>query len=490
MASRKPPDPVQQGFFDFTQPKRAEPVTIDREPDAPPVEILEREEKLEPKAYAVSELVRAAARTLESRYGLVTVDGEVSNLRGTAGASHLYFTLKDAEAQLSCVMFKREASRLKFVVKDGMQVRARGRLSIYEGQGKFQLYADSLEPAGQGLAQIAFEELKQRLHAEGLFDPARKRPLPKWPRRVGLVTSPTGAAIKDILRIAERRGRVRFLLSPCSVQGESAPFEILAALKRVEHHCDVIIVGRGGGSAEDLSAFNDERLARAIASCRVPVVSADGHEIDFTIADFVADHRAPTPSAAAELVVPLWADAHSRLREGEMRVLRAGKRAIAEARQRLATEQERATTALRQLTAKRRRLLDEHQRKLAGLHPRARLEADRRTLHALEQRLVARMRRELELRKPEMARMEQRLETRMRQQLDARKRAFAGAAGKLDALSPLSVLERGYSITRDPAGHVVTRARNVKPGDNVKVRLSRGELDCRVESTSGDDDDA
>jgi exodeoxyribonuclease VII large subunit len=477
-----------QGFFDFTQPKRADPVTLDEEPDAPPVEIIERPEKLEPKTFGVTELVRAAARLMEARFGAVTVDGEVSNFRGTVGAGHLYFTLKDAEAQLSCVMFKREAARLKFAVKDGMQVRARGRLSIYEGQGKFQLYADALEPSGQGLAQIAFEQLKQKLHAEGLFDPARKRPLPKWPRRVGLVTSPTGAALRDMLRIAERRGRVRFLLSPCSVQGDSAPFEILAALKLVEHHVDVIIVGRGGGSAEDLSAFNDERLARAIASCRVPVVSAVGHEIDFTISDFVADHRAPTPSAAAELVVPLWADAHARLRETEARVLRAGKRAVGEARQRLQIEEDRAATAARTSLARRRRLLDEHQRKLASLHPRARLEADRRTLHALEQRLAARMRRVLTDRKPELMRLEQRLESRLRQALDARKKAFYAAAGKLDALSPLGVLERGYSITRDAEGHVVARAGDVQPGAAVKVRLSRGELDCRVESIRDDDD--
>jgi exodeoxyribonuclease VII large subunit len=408
-------------LFDFSEPKRAEPKAEAGEPGAPPIEIVERGEKLELKIYQVNELVRAAARTLEARYGLISVEGEVSNLSAPR-SGHLYFTLKDDQAQLPSVMFKREAGRLAFELRDGMQVRARGRLSIYEGQGKFQLYVDALEPAGLGAAQIAFELLKQKLHAEGLFDPARKRALPRWPRRVGLVTSPTGAAIRDVLRIAERRGRVRFLLSPCQVQGESAPFEIASALRLLERQpdVDVIIVARGGGSAEDLAAFNDERLARLIGACKVPVVSAVGHEVDFTIADFVADHRAPTPSAAAELVVPLWADAHARLREHDARLFRAGRRSLAEARQRLDQAHERSASAMRQLIAKRRRLLDERARKLAGLHPRARLESDRRTLHAFEQRLLARVRRALEQRRPALTQLDHRLKTSLRLALDAR----------------------------------------------------------------------
>src|SRR5581483_6010923 len=217
MPSRKTPGEPVQGLLNFTTPQRAEPVIIP-EPDAPP---RISDEKIEPKTYAVSELVRAAGRTLEARYGLVWVEGEVSNL-STPRSGHLYFTLKDAEAQLPAVMFQREASRLKFRIVDGLKLRARGKLAIYDAQGKFQLYADALEPAGLGALQLAFEQLKRKLAAEGLFDAARKRPLPRWPRRIGVVTSPTGAAVRDILRIAERRGRVRMLLAGCQVQGDGA----------------------------------------------------------------------------------------------------------------------------------------------------------------------------------------------------------------------------------------------------------------------------
>jgi exodeoxyribonuclease VII large subunit len=490
MPSDKKPTGSQQGFFDFTTPRRAEPMPVAVEPDAPPIELLERQEKLEPKTYHVRDIVRAASRTLEARYGSIWVEGEVSNFSAPR-SGHLYFTMKDADAQLPAVMFQREARRLQFQLRDGMQVRARGRLSIYEGQGKFQFYVDALEPAGLGAQQVAFELLKQKLQAEGLFERTRKRPLPRWPRRVGLCTSPTGAAIRDVLHIAARRGRVHFLLSPCQVQGELAPQEIIAALKLLERHADVdvIIVGRGGGSAEDLAAFNDERVARAIAACRVPVVSAVGHEVDFTIADFVADHRAPTPSAAAELVVPLWADAHARLREIDGRLFRAGRRGLGEARQRLDAAQDRALAAARQTLARKRRLLDEHQRKLSALHPRARLESDRRTLHALEQRLQTALRKQLQQKRPQLVALEQRLHARLRQQIDARKRAFATAAGKLDALSPLSVLERGYSLTKNAEGHVLTRASDARPGDEVRVKLARGELDCRVQSVIEDDKD-
>src|SRR6185437_12790906 len=245
---------------------------------------------------------------------------------------------------------------------------------------------------------------------------------------------------------------MRFLISPCQVQGETAPFEIIRALRRVERHVDLVIVARGGGSAEDLAAFNDERLARAIAACRVPVVSAVGHEVDFTIADFVADHRAATPSAAAELVVPLFADASLRLDEAHARLLRAGKRAIGDARQRLDTAEERAASAARQVIARRRRLVDDLGRRLAALHPRARVQRDRAALVALHSRLQG----------------------RLRLILDGRRRAFATSAGKLDALSPLAVLERGYSLTRAADGTVVTQAAQVAPGEAVTVRLSRG----------------
>ncbi len=450
-----------QGLFDFSEPKRANPTAPQEVDGLPPPIVEDRGEQLEAKTYQVTELVRAAGRTLEARYGVVWVEGEVSNL-SPSRAGHVYFALKDAEALLPSVMFRAQANRLDFQLADGLKVRARGKLSIFAGNGKFQLIVEALEQAGLGPAQIAFEQLKKRLHAEGLFDPARKRRLPAWPRRIGLATSPTGAAIRDVLRIAQQRGRMRFLIAPCQVQGPSAPQEIIAALRLLERQpdIDVIIVGRGGGSAEDLAAFNDEGLARAIAGCRVPVVSAVGHEVDFTIADFVADLRAATPSNAAELVVPLFADAEARLKDAYGRLLRSGRRTLVEARQRLDVAQERTTAAFKQGIARRRRLLDTEGRKLAGLHPKTRLDRDRAVLLALRKRL----------------------ETRIRVELDQRRRAFATSAGKLDAMSPLKVLERGYSLTRDAAGKVLTLAADVSAGDPVTVKLARGELECVVQS--------
>jgi exodeoxyribonuclease VII large subunit len=420
-----------------------------------------------PHTFKVSELVRAVARTVEARFGLVYVEGEVSNLSAPR-SGHLYFTLKDDEGQLPSVMFQSQARLLKFRLGDGMKVRARGRLSIYEGQGKFQMYVDALEPAGLGAAQVAFEQLKRKLHAEGLFDQARKRPLPRWPRRIGLCTSPTGAAVKDVLRIAGRRGRVRISISPCQVQGDGSARSVIAALKLVERQpgIDVIIIGRGGGSAEDLAAFNDEELARAIVACPVPVVSAVGHEVDVTIADYAADARAATPSMAAELVVPLIEEAEQRHREMHTRLLRAGKRSLGDARQRLDGADQRIAHAMHALIARRRRALDEHRRKLEVQHPRARLLRDRAGMQALQQRMRNAIRRALE----------------------HRRRQFGQLAGKLDALSPLGVLERGYSLVRNESGHVITRSDEVKPGDPLTVKLSRGQLGVVVQSSDPEPD--
>jgi exodeoxyribonuclease VII large subunit len=455
MSSRKPPSGPEQIGLDFNR--------------APPAELRDRpvEDRSEPKIFGVAELVRAVARTVEARYGLVWVEGEVGSLNAPR-SGHLYFTLKDSEAQLPSVMFRSDAQRLKFRLNDGLKVRARGRLTIWEGQGKFQMYVDALEPAGLGAQQLAFEQLKEKLQREGLFDAARKRPLPRWPRRIGVVTSPTGAAVRDIIRIAERRGKVRILISPCQVQGEGASWSIGFALRALERQpeIDVIIVGRGGGSSEDLQAFNDEGLARTIAACRVPVVSAVGHEIDFTIADFVADQRAATPSQAAELVVPLHADAGARVDELEARLVRVGRRKLAEARQRLDAEVERAASAVKLSLGRRRRAVDELGKRVAALHPKARLHRDRAQLDALRSRLVS----------------------RMKQLMGERHRNFHTQVGKLETLSPLRVLSRGYSLTR-AGGHVLTEAARVQPGESVEVTLARGRLECRVESVKPDHDD-
>ncbi len=413
-----------------------------------------------PKIYSVGELVRAAGRTLEARYAQISVEGEISNL-SQPRSGHIYFTLKDAAAQLPAVLFRTQAARLRCDLADGMLVRARGKLSIYEGQGKFQLYVDTLEPAGLGALQLQFEALKQKLFAEGLFDSARKRPLPAWPKTVGIVTSPTGAAIRDMVRIAARRGRVCILLSPCSVQGAQAPREILNALERLwqRPEVDVIIVGRGGGSAEDLAPFNDETLARAIARSPVPIVSAVGHEVDFTIADFVADLRAPTPSAAAELVVPLFSNAQSCHEEMGIRLRQAGERIFSSARQRLDADMEHAEHALLQRIAIDRRALDVQTRRLAICHPQARIARDRQTLNTLKKQLDAKG---LLL-------------------LNQRRQLLGQAAAKLDALSPLSVLSRGYALARTKAGKVIDRAEDVQVGEPISVRLHHGSLDCKVE---------
>jgi exodeoxyribonuclease VII large subunit len=331
---------------------------------------------------------------------------------------------------------------------------------------------------------MAFLALKQKLQAEGLFDPQKKRPLPRWPRRIGIATSPTGAAIRDILRVAHRRGRMHFLVAACQVQGDSAPFEIVRAIRALERvpDVDLIVVGRGGGSAEDLAAFNDEGVARAIAACRVPVVSAVGHEVDVTIADLVADHRAPTPSAAAELIVPSWAELRHHLDEAQKRVLRAGRRAIGEARQRLDAGEERAAQALRTIVARRRRALDELNARLLAQHPRARVARDRAALAALTHRLEVKGPARLTDARRQLEALSDRLVRRTEAQLADGRRALAVAAGRLDALSPLGVLTRGYSLTRTADGHVVTRAADVAPGDRVTITLREGALDATVDA--------
>ncbi len=312
---------------------------------------------VEPRIYRVAELLRATRLTLESRFADIRVEGEVSGLK-RSGPGHIYFSLKDAEAALDCVLFSREASRLKFTIEEGMAVRCRGRLTLYEARGKFQMSVVDVEPTGAGALALAFEQLKQRLGAEGLFDPARKRPLPFLPRRLGVVTSAQGAVIRDIVRIAHRRAALPILLVATPVQGDGAALSIAAAIRRLEAvaDVDVIIVARGGGSLEDLWAFNEESVARAIVACRVPVISAVGHETDFTIADFVADVRAATPSAAAALAVPVFDDLKT-----EMTLLRnRGGRALNETARRARHELERARARL----GDPRRLLDERRQRL------------------------------------------------------------------------------------------------------------------------------
>jgi len=436
---------------------------------------------VEPRIYRVTELLRATRLTLESRFADVRVEGEVSGLK-RSGPGHIYFSLKDAEAALDCVLFSREASRLKFTIEEGMAVRCRGRLTLYEARGKFQMSVVDVEPTGAGALALAFEQLKQRLGAEGLFDPARKRPLPFLPRRLGVVTSAQGAVIRDIVRVAHRRAAVPILLAATPVQGDGAALGIAAAIRRLEAvaDVDVIIVARGGGSLEDLWAFNEESVARAIVACRVPVISAVGHEADFTISDFVADARAATPSAAAALAVPVFDDLKT-----ELALLRKrGGRALSETARRARHELERARGRL----GDPRRLLDERRQRLDDQVERGRrvfarrLAAAHAELRAAETRLYrAHPHRRISEQRGTLAAMRHRLETAMRPALVRRRHAIEAACGKLEALSPMRVMERGFSLTQRADGHVVTSAADVQPGERIHVRLHDGSIDAMIE---------
>jgi exodeoxyribonuclease VII large subunit len=391
----------------------------------------------EVRALSVSELARRIREVLEDGLSDVWVVGEISNLRRPA-SGHLYFRLKDRQAQIAAVMFRSAHQTLPFRPEDGMRVVVRGHVNLYDVRGDLQLYVDTLEPRGLGSAQLALEQLKRRLAGEGLFAPERKRPLPVCPRAVGLVTALGGAAVRDMLAVLEARWpSARVIISPVRVQGKGAAPEIctaLAALNAVDG-VDVVIVGRGGGSVEDLWAFNEERVARAIAASRVPVVSAVGHEIDVTVADLVADCRAPTPTAAAAMVVPDRQELGDRLGG-----VHAALTAAVERRLRLAAERLRACEL---------RLRDPRH-VLANLRQRID-ELGERAGHAVERRL---------------------------HWAGERLRA---TEQRLAALSPLAVLERGYSIVRREDGSVVRRARDVSLGEALDVLLSEGRLQARVE---------
>ena len=421
----------------------------------------------------------------------VWVEGEISNLR-TPGSGHAYFTLKDETAQLRAVLFRNRGRRIRFEPEDGMKVLAFGGLDLYPPRGEYQLVVELLEPKGVGALQYAFEQLKRRLEAEGLFEQARKRPLPAFPRVIGIVTSPTGAAVRDMLHIIGRRfGDLRILIVPVRVQGEEAPGEIVAALATLAavDELDVVIVGRGGGSIEDLWAFNDERVARAIVASRVPVISAVGHETDYTIADFVADLRAPTPSGAAELVVreklavmEMLVDLHDRLRLAmASQMARRRERVASLLRRRVLTEPSRA---LREWT----RRLDEAQ---AGLATAAR--AHQRMLrHRVElatnalssQHPLARISHGAAV----LAQLRGRLAASATHRAKHSRHRLAAAVGRLQSLSPLAVLGRGYSLTRLPSGAVVRTAASLRAGDTIEVLLAEGAVDARVTDVKERDD--
>jgi len=416
----------------------------------------------------VSELTARIREALEDRFPAVWVEGEISNYR-VYGSGHAYFTLKDADAQLRVVLFRNRARRIKFEPGDGLHVMAFGSIEVYPQRGEYQMVIELLEPKGLGALQLAFDQLKARLQAEGLFDQARKRELPRFPRKIGVVTSPSGAAIRDVLRVIGRRfGELHIVIAPARVQGDGAAEEIAQGLRDLNTlgDVDVIIVGRGGGSLEDLWAFNEEVVARAIAASKAPVVSAVGHEVDFTIADFVADLRAPTPSAAAELVVREKQAVVDTLDELRERLGRAAARPLRDLERRvdeLALRLRRGMRGTLERARHRERLAD---RALAAASPLARLSRGRNNL----ERLDARLRDEI------------------RHRFSGSRHRLSAAVGRLDSLSPLGVLGRGYSLTRTATGEIVRNARQVKVGDDVRVLLDEGSLDARVAATRERDD--
>ncbi len=437
----------------------------------------------ERKIYSVSELSSAIKGTLESKFPDVWVAGEISNLRG-AGSGHLYFTLKDASAQLRAVCFRNQARYLKFKPQDGISVIARGRLSVYEARGEYQLYVEFLEPAGLGALQLAFEQLKQKLAAEGLFAAERKRALPVLPRAIGVVTSPDGAAIRDILRVLRRRFRnMDVFIYPARVQGEEAAAEIVAGIQYFSRHAiaDVLIVGRGGGSLEDLWPFNEEKVARAIAGSNIPVISAVGHETDFTIADFVADLRAPTPSAAAEIVVQqkedLVADLGNRERQaGQLMRLR-----ISDAREQLTTLRVHYVFQdVPMRLAARAQRVDEAAADLGRLM-RQTLHENRQTWNAASAGILRfDFRLLLQLKRAALDERLARFSVEVRNLLSARQTRLAQLESLLTERSPLTILSRGYSITRDSRGRVVRDSDQVSLGSELSIRLARGTLAATV----------
>ncbi|MFY9607507.1 MAG: exodeoxyribonuclease VII large subunit [Blastocatellia bacterium] len=429
------------------------------------------------RALSVSELTGRLKTLVEGSFFEVHVEGEISNLRRHS-SGHWYFTLKDEGAALRCACFRLQNRLIRFAPEDGLTVSARGRLSVYEARGEYQLVVEYLEPVGVGALQLAFELLKNKLAAEGLFDPERKRPLPLLPRCIGIVTSPTGAAVRDIVRVIRRRNEaVSVLIAPARVQGEGAALEIAQAIRNLSarREVDVIIVGRGGGSIEDLWCFNDERVARAIGKSRVPVISAVGHETDFTIADFVADLRASTPSAAAEMVAAAHGEISARVAGLRSDLSRALRYSVLELRSRIAElESSRAFDSVQMKIRSTSQHLDDATHSMETMLRDA-VKTRSARLGALALRLSeADLRRRLIERRASLDSVIGRLKATARSTLDQGRERLSIGAGKLASLSPLGVLARGYAIAFDRHGRVIKCAADVKSGDRINVRVSEG----------------
>ncbi len=437
----------------------------------------------EKRVWTVSELTAKVRDLLAKNFTNISVQGEISNCR-PAQSGHIYFTLKDDRSQVRCVFFKQQQRGIKFRPEDGLQMTVRGSISVYEARGEYQIYVESLEPIGLGALQLAFEQLKKRLDAEGLFDPARKKPLPLLPSRIGIITSPRGAAVRDVVRILTRRfPNVHLTVYPVRVQGEEAAGEIVKALKyfNAKKMVDVLILTRGGGSMEDLWAFNEEVVARAIAASEIPVISGVGHETDFTIADFVADVRASTPSAAAELVVQTRREFDKHIAEllgalsEQMRY-----RILVLSRRVHELSARRGFRRPLDLLRQQRQRADEMTSRLA-LGLRERLEQSSKRFTAAHVRIVAfDFRAKIAAFRLRLEKRDAELGVRIERQLRTKRERLARLALQIEERSPLKVLERGYAIATDASGAVLRDATQVQIGDPVSLQLHRGKLSTEV----------
>ena len=435
------------------------------------------------RVWKVRDLVAAVRSHIEREYADAWVEGEISNFRAPE-SGHLYFTLKDGNSQIRVVMFRSSARLLRFRPADGLQVVVRGRVTIYEDRGELQIAAEYIEPQGAGSLQLAFEQLKAKLEAEGLFAADRKKPIPSLPSRIGVVTSAQAAALRDILNILERRHHsVNVLIHPAQVQGDSAPHEVATGVRYFNHHgnVDVIIVARGGGSAEDLASFNDEGLARTIAASKIPVISAVGHETDFTITDFVADLRAPTPSAAAEIVIRSRQEIEDQASALHERLSRAMRYRLLMGRQGLTQlAQHGAFARMMELIRQRQQKLDDliHRLELAERHllqqAHRRCETISAAVRHYDLRLVlSGMRKELDSKTTALAAVARNVLLQHRVRLER----FDTA---LQSLSPLAILDRGYALVFDSSGKLLKSADAVSVGDEISARLARGQIQAAV----------
>lgn len=431
--------------------------------------------------YSVSRLNREVRSLLESGFPLLWIEAEISNLARPA-SGHLYFSLKDEKAQVRCAMFRNRNLNIGFTPKNGMQVLVRAKVGLYEPRGDFQLVIEHMEEAGAGALRLAFEQLKQRLDKEGLFAASHKKPLPALPHGIGIVTSPSGAAIRDITTTLRRRfPSLPIIVYPVPVQGDGAGQQIADMIRRADtrQECDVLIVGRGGGSLEDLWAFNEEVVARAIYECTIPVVTGIGHEIDFTIADFVADQRAPTPSGAAELISPDQQDWLARLAGLQQRLGWLMKNHLRHRQQQLQNLEKRLQHPGRRLRDKSQRL-DELDLRLRRAGQGILRHATARLQHSSERLLRHSPAHRLSTLQNKNHNLSQRLLTTMRHQLKLQRQKLQQLAHALDAVSPLATLGRGYAIVMNDKGQILRRASDAKAGDIVKARLAHGQLYCQV----------